>query len=213
MSKNLIPHIDEIKELNPPKQSSKYSPHTWRLLNEKHKLFLKGFIENSITREDIISSYKDYYKGKTDFVQPFLLTMLWGFGTNGYGAYRTNGYLSEENIPLVQKALEDLKHGNVEMAYINLMKINGLSISYVSKVLYFGTRALGIKEYSLIFDIRVARALVRIEAGKEIENILNITPSDKYQDYVSYNKLIHKWAMDLNLDAEAVEMYLFDLKF
>ena len=158
-----------------------YNTGTWRLLNSNLKSQVKHLENKPINRNEVFEYYNSYFSGETkDASLPFLVTMLWGFGSNGYGAYRTNKYLvSEENVKIINLSFEELKLHNISKAYELLMQIKGLNISYVSKVLYFATKALGIENYTLIFDIRVARALVEIEAGKEICSILNITPSDK----------------------------------
>lgn len=188
-----------------------YNTGTWRLLNSKLKNQVKHLENKPINRNEVFEYYNSYFSGETkDASLPFLVTMLWGFGSNGYGAYRTNKYLvSEENVQIINHSFEEMKLHNTSKAYELLMQIKGLNISYVSKVLYFATKALGIENYTLIFDIRVARALVEIEAGKEISSILNITPSDKYEDYVKYNNLIHRVAKELQTEADSLEMFLF----
>ncbi|WP_416202349.1 hypothetical protein [Acinetobacter sp. ANC 4470] len=92
-----------------------------------------------------------------------------------------------------------------------LKTIDGLNISYISKFLYFASRELAHDHYCLIFDIRVARALVRLTCPAEIVDIVDIKPSDKFQDYQSYNSLMHTLAQKYAVDAEALEMYLFEL--
>nr|WP_265733487.1 hypothetical protein [Acinetobacter sp. ANC 4470] len=42
-------------------------------------------------------------------------------------------------------------------------------------------------------------------------DIVDIKPSDKFQDYQSYNSLMHTLAQKYAVDAEALEMYLFEL--
>jgi hypothetical protein len=188
-----------------------YNTLTWRLLNSNLKSQVEHLENKPLNRKEVLEYYSRYFLNESmDASLPFLVTMLWGFGSNGYGAYRTNNYLvSEDNVKLINRSFEELKLQNIKEAYDLLMQIKGLNISYVSKVLYFATKALGIENYTLIFDIRVARALVEIEAGKEICSILNITPSDKYVDYVKYNNLIHKMAKELETAADSLEMFLF----
>ncbi len=188
-----------------------YSTSTWKLLNSNLKSQVLHLENKHIVRNDVFEYYKSYFSSNSvDASLPFLVTMLWGFGTNGYGAYRTNKYFgSAENIKLINAAFEELKKHDISKAYSLLMQIKGLNISYISKVLYFATKSLGIENYTLIFDIRVARALVQIEAGVEISSILNITPSDKYEDYVNYNNLIHMKARELEVEADSLEMFLF----
>jgi hypothetical protein len=219
--KNVINYKSEILELNLDTEQNQinnnysnvttYNTSTWKLLKSNLKSQVEHLENKPINRNDVFEYYKSYFSNNSkDASLPFLVTMLWGFGNNGYGAYRTNKYFETvENIQLINSAFEDLKKHDICNAYSLLMQIKGLSISYVSKVLYFATKTLGIENYTLIFDIRVARALVEIEAGKEISSILNITPSDKYEDYVNYNNLIHRIAKELKAEADSLEMFLF----
>ena len=216
--KNFKSEIVKLNSLNVSNQSdgdesnvTEYNTGTWKLLNPNLKCLVKHLENKSITRKDVFEYYKSYFSSNSrDASLPFLVTMLWGFGTNGYGAYRTNKYFgTAENINLINTAFEELKMHNISNAYSLLMQIKGLNISYISKVLFFATKTLGIENYTLIFDIRVARALVDLEAGAEISKILNITPSDKFEDYERYNRLIHKTANELNVEADALEMFLF----
>lgn len=44
-------------------------------------------------------------------------------------------------------------------------------------------------------------------------SFLNISPSNKYEDYKGYNMLIHRWAKELKVEAENIEMFLFNSTF
>ncbi|MDN5445102.1 MAG: hypothetical protein L0F90_06475, partial [Pseudomonadales bacterium] len=87
--------------------------------------------------------------------------------------------------------------------------INGLNISYISKLLYFSTRALEHSDYCLIFDIRVARALIRLTCPATLVNLIEVTPSNKFEHYNQYNIQMHQLAQQHHISAEALEMYLF----
>lgn len=210
--RNIINYKEQISTLNPLDNSKfYYNPPIWKLLDKHWKERLSPFENKEISRKDIIECYKNYFeKRDSDFIHPFLLTMVWGFAKNGYGAYRTNKYLQIENHENIQNALTNVEKGNIKGAFDSLMKIDGLSISYVSKVLYFATRGASIKNYTLIFDIRVARALVEIEAGSYIASIVSVNPSNKYIHYDKYNNLLHETAKKIDTEAECLEMFLFE---
>ncbi len=97
-----------------------------------------------------------------------------------------------------------------EIAFKNLQGISGLNVSYISKLIYFGTRANEVNNYCLIFDIRVARSLIQLTSGKEIFDLVQITPSTKYTDYIKYNLMLHEKALQLGVEAEKIEHFLFD---
>jgi len=188
-----------------------YNSETWSKLSAPHKKLIAEFKEKTITRADVIKAYKNYYKNGKDVLRPFLLTMIWGFADTGYGTHRTNKYIDNKpNLKLIKESLDAVKAKDIKTAFAILKKIKGLGISYISKVLYFASKALT-KDYVLIFDIRVARTLININTKKEIADLVNIYPSDKYEDYVAYNKLMHDLAKKYKVDADVIELFLFDL--
>lgn len=215
MSYGIAQYKDEISALNAlHSEDYMYNTILWSKLNPNAKILVSAFENRFISRNDVLSAFSNYYEGKCDYLYPFTLTMIWGFAANGYGTFRTNNYLSsEENKSNIKNAFDALKANNQKDAFKYLMKIKGLSISYVSKLLYFATRALNYKNYALIFDIRVARALVKVVNNDGIEGLLEINPSKKYKDYINYNNLIHRWSKELNVEAENIEVFLFNGKF
>ncbi|GGG88550.1 hypothetical protein GCM10011416_01010 [Polaribacter pacificus] len=216
MSSVIFKYKKQIETLNPLQDSCfLYDSKRWSKLNTESKKLVAVYENKVINRKDVIDAFIKYYQGEKEYLYPFILTMIWGFADTGYGTYRTNKYLSShENKNLIEDAFGAIRDKDIEKAYKLLMKIKGLNISYVSKLLYFGTRARGYKDHALIFDIRVARSLVKLlDVDGDISGLLDITPSNKYKDFDNYNKLIHRWAKELDVAAENVEMFLFDGKF
>lgn len=211
----LLPnHIEKINELNPLEDSVfTYQASKWDGLNEEYKSLIKSFENKDVTRAHIIQAFEDYYSNNGNYIKSFLLTMVWGFANSGYGNFRTNVYLSsEENLDQIKKAIDEVKDNNIEQAFNSLNEIDGLGVSFISKVLYFASRAAKIEKYALIFDIRVANSLVQLTTPKEVFQIVNISPSNKYKDYKKYNDYIHSLALKYNLEAEAIEMFLFEFQ-
>jgi hypothetical protein len=212
----LLPnHIEKIKNLNPFEDSVfKYQTSKWLWLNEEYKSLIKSFENEKITRAQIITAFEDYYLNSCNHIMPFLLTMVWGFAKSGYGNFRTNNYLSrQENLERIKSAIDKVKDNKIEQAFNSLNEIDGLGVSFISKVLYFASRAAKIEQYALIFDIRVANSLVQLTTPKEVFEIVNVSPSNKYKDYKKYNDYIHSLASKYNLDAESIEMFLFEQNF
>lgn len=211
--------IDKINSLQPLVESKfKYKVKSWQKLHPDFKEEIQDYEDEEISRQDIISAYKAYFDNNdVGFVKAFLLTMIWGFGDIGYGTYRTNKCLTlPENMDSVQKALKHIsasEQGSLQKAFIELNKIKGLGMSYLTKVLYFSTRAAGNKNYALIFDIRVATALIKLTSPNEIVQLVTIAPSSNFDTYIKYNQLIHKLAEHINVEAEQIEMYLFNQEF
>src|SRR5690554_6738171 len=170
-----------IQELKPLTDSKfKYDKVRWKNLNMTFSSLITHFENKDISRQDVVNAYKDFYNGKSGWENPFLLTMIWGFADTGYGTYRTNEYLSKEiNFVLIKEALEAVQNRKLEIAFNKLKTIHGLNISYVSKILYFATRGCGYDEYVLIYDIRVARSLIKLTTIPEVFEIVEISPSTK----------------------------------
>lgn len=208
---------EAIKSLNPMSNSKfKYDKLKWEKLNNESKVIITDFEDKEISRQDIINSYKEYFDGRLEScVKPFLLTMVWGFANIGFGSYRTNRYISS-HYQIIKEAIDTIKNGELGYlgkAFNKLKKINGLGVSYITKVIYFATKAKASDDYALIFDARVASALIKLTTPKEIHEIVKIGPSSKFSDYEKYNKLIHTIAGQIRVDADKMEMYLFNQKF
>jgi len=195
-----------------------YKKERWANLNSDYKALIREFEDKEITRQNIIDAFNDYYiDSSVGFMKAFLLTMVWGFADTGYGTHRTNSYVStEENRNKIQKALDWIKNDSqdsLKKAFKELKGIKGLGISYLTKVLYFATKAKNESNYALIFDNRVATALIKLTTPREIYDIVNIGPSSKYNDYEKFNRLIHKLANANLFNADQLEMYLFNQDF
>lgn len=208
--------IENSKPLTDPKFI--YDKLRWTKLPEAHKELIIEFEDKEITRQDIINAYNNYYSDNSNgYMKAFLLTMIWGFAKTGYGTHRTNNYTStKENRLKIQTALNFINENNqdsLKNAFNQLNEIKGLGISYLTKILYFSTRAKNIDNYALIFDIKVARAFIKLTTPKEIYEIVNVGPSSKFKDYQKFNNLIHNMAKENNIDADQLEMYLFNQDF
>lgn len=209
----------KIKSLKPLTESKfVYRRERWTNLNADFKYLIQDFEDKEVTRQDVIDAYKGYYSDSSnDFMTAFLLTMVWGFADSGYGTHRTNNYISDnDNISKIKSGLDSIhlnQQDSLKNAFQKLKEIKGLGVSYLTKVLYFATRAKYEENYALIFDIRVAAALVKLTTPKEISEIVNIAPSPKFVDYQKFNSLIHKLAKDNQVEADQMEMYLFNQDF
>ena len=212
---NLDRHITSISNLNPLLESKFiYDNKRWAKLNPLYKKLIKDFEDKPICRAEVIKAYKEHYSNQVDVMRAFMLTMVWGFSDTGYGTHRTNAYISEpSNIALIKKAIYAVKQNDLKSAFHDLKKIKGLGVSYITKVLYFATRGAEQSNYALIYDIRVASALVQLTTPKEIFEIVRINPSSKFVDYEKYNALIHDIARKCKVEAESLEMFLFNQEF
>lgn len=208
-------YVKEIKQIKPLEESPYvYSKKRWSDLVLPNEILFEDFERPAIYRKNIIDAYKTYYTGNGDVIYAFVLTMVWGFADNGYGAYRTNSYINEKSkLDCIKNAVDLVGKTEYKKAFDELNEIKGLGVSYISKVLYFASKALNHQSFNLIFDIRVANGLVMLTTPKEIYEILDIYPSNKYVDYEKYNKLIHNLSEKHGLEADALELFLFRKDF
>ncbi|MFZ4102771.1 MAG: hypothetical protein ACOYKR_12555 [Sphingobacterium thalpophilum] len=216
MSNNafILPFISQIKALKTLEQGFTYNPARWKGLTEAHRLLLSPYQNRLIKRNDVIKSFQEYFEGRCDILKPFLLTMVWGFGETGYGNHRTNIYISTPaNIELIESAVEAVKLADFEKGFNLLKKIKFLGVSYITKVLYFASKAANHASYCLIFDIRVATNLIRLTTPNEIYQLVEVYPSSKFKNYQAYNNLIHQIALEHVLQADDVELFLFTREF
>ncbi|QVY67109.1 hypothetical protein [Polaribacter sp. Q13] len=212
---NIEKYITTISKLDPLRNSKfKYDSARWVKLEPDFKKLIIDFEDKKINREEVIKAYSEYYSGKGDPIRAFMLTMIWGFADTGYGTHRTNSYVSvPSNIALIKSAIDAVNQNNLKVAFNDLKKIKGLGVSYITKVLYFATRGANQSNYALIYDIRVASSLVQLTTPKEIFDIVSVSPSSKFKDYEKYNALIHNLAIKNKIDAESLEMFLFNQEF
>jgi hypothetical protein len=210
---------EKIKKLSLSTDSKfLYNTEKWEKLNPNYKVLIKDFENKEISRQDVIVAFKNYYQNNNNdnCMKAFLLCMIWGFANTGYGTYRTNNYINDENQQIIKSAIDFIdsnEQNGLKKSFKRLKKIKGLGISYMTKVLYFATRAKQEKKYALIFDIRVASALVKLTSPKEIYSIVNVEPSSKFEDYEKFNNLLHEIAQKHNVEADQLEMYLFNQLF
>ncbi len=207
---NLEKHIKHIKKIKPNEQGFNYDPSRWEDLKSEWKSSIREFENMLVTRKIVINSFKEHFENKCDYFKPYLLTMIWGYANAGYGNYRVKTQM--RNPEQIKKAFDKLKSGNLEEAFEELISIKGLGISFASKLLYFGGRAR-IKEYPLIFDRRVAGALVKLYVPKSIEGIFEISPSSKFEEYQNYISFLHTLAKKNHVEAEQIEQFLYEQKF
>jgi hypothetical protein len=207
-------YIKEIRPLQPHTTGCVYKTGVWKNLSAEHKELVRDFENKMVSRADVVKAYEEYYAGIGDYLRAFLLTMIWGFEDTGYGTFRTNNYItSTAHTACIKTALEAVAVHDIEKAFRELKRIKGLGISYISKVLFFATKAIGMSDYCLVFDIRVSRALVMLTAPAFVNDIINVMPSDKWEDYRKYNEMIHNYASQYQVDADAIELFLFNQKF
>jgi len=136
----------------------------------------------------------------------FLATMLWGYGTVGYGPWRMAHITSnmEQLDGILFNALRAIKYGSVHTAFTIFQDahIPFLGPAYFTKYLYFAGLGCGINHYPLIMDTRILQSL-RALLGKRA---FSEGTADDYQNYIA---TLHEWAEMLDCRADSIEYLLF----
>ena len=135
--------------------------------------------------------------------------MIWGYDGPGYGPFRVNNFMSKANINLIQAAFDHIKSRNRESAFNRLKGIKGLGVSFISKIMYFAGKANKELEYPLTFDIQVANALVSLVADGQLKGMVKTSPINTFEAYAAYNTQMHRWARELDIQADQLEFFIF----
>jgi hypothetical protein len=99
----------------------------------------------------------------------FLMAMAWGYRPKDYGPRRTQAVLvadrAEEKIAAIVDATRSDGAGAGWHALLNTHKINGVNMSFGTKLLYFAGYTTDHRPRPLVLDERVRAALAVIAPG------------------------------------------------
>jgi hypothetical protein len=162
----------------------------------------------SIRRFDIVPLAQEANKTDTasSIRQLFLATMLWGYGTVGYGPWRMAHITAniEQLDQVLFNALRAIKYGSVSNAYMTFQEahIPFLGPAYFTKFLYFAGLGCGIDRYPLILDTRILQSLGALIGKRTFSE-------GTVDDYHNYVVTLHEWAEMLDCRADSIEYLLF----
>ncbi len=136
----------------------------------------------------------------------FLATMLWGYGTVGYGPWRMAHITSniEQLDEVLFNSLRAIKRGSVRTAFTVFQDahIPFLGPAYFTKYLYFAGLGCGIDHYPLILDTRILQSLSALIGKRTFAE-------GTVEDYKNYVMTLHEWAEMLDCRADSIEYLLF----
>jgi hypothetical protein len=204
----------EFLSAQPLKQSIIYHIDSW-INHLPHVIELKSirsFFPGRISRENLMSLAKQANKSGNiqDIRTLFLGTMIWGYGTTGYGPWRTAEMFNTPNFSeIVEKSIQYIAQGEIFNAY-NIFSVNRCGPPFFTKYFYFCGYGIGIKNYPLILDTRVWEALrdrIKIDTTEFVKKSTWWYP----EGYVRYVDTLHEWAEELGCEAHNIEFVLFQL--
>ena len=146
----------------------------------------------------------------------FLLDMLWGYGTGkGRGRAAVLKMLQDPGlIPNLTAGRTEVAAGNDQAAFAAYISIAGMGMSFVTKLLYFESRAIHPASYLPIFDDRVAQKLFRLALDPADTWLCAALLHGRGGDWASYDtyvRSVRHLAQQLSppVDLEQLEYWLF----
>jgi hypothetical protein len=211
--------LEEQSSLVPPDEHRvSYKPNVWRRRFPADKdledLFQR--FPHEIARKQIANLAGHVNEGGETPRKLFMATMLWGYGTVGYGAYRTSIMLSDSSsTDVVNRSYELVCAGNYVKAY-EMFYLPMCGSAFFTKYFYFVGLGNRVEPLPLIFDSVVANSLINlgIDVSAFAHVVKNpsgrVTSIGKYLDgYSKYVEVMSSWAKKLECRADAIEKWLF----
>lgn len=149
----------------PTQIASQWNTDAWVGRLSDHEAFLRGLDTNRLNRDQVVDVAPDIENEETA-VHVFLLAMLWGYGTVGYGPYRTHRILSrpEAKTALYEVAQAAQQYGGLSAFELiaDRRKRSGSFLKYLgpafgTKYIYFVTAQADRKESTPVMDAVVQR--------------------------------------------------------
>jgi len=198
----------EIRQTDPTGQAIEYPAETWRRhLNPEEDLeYLVVKCPSPIARRDIfeLSAVAKASLSLHAVRRLFIGTTLFGYGTVGYGPWRTKQMLTTYLAnSILQRSFGLVLERRLVDAYQVLSQLRYCKSSFVTKFLYFAGFGVGMKDYPLILDQNVEKAL-RTSIGMEISH-------QDPKGYLRYVDAMHSWARELDCEAHNIEFFLWSL--
>lgn len=219
---NLTPYLVTINNLNPLGQRLYFNPDHWCNFNYNNALvtedmtFISANYQNGISRQEIINYFR---QENSTLLRGFLLTMVWGHGFSEHGRadnrgpWKVSQMLSnfDNSIAILESAKNHLLLNNIQSAHSSFDNMQRCRVNFFSKYLYFLGRSLNMARYPLIFDARVAKTIGQLTStSPNLFSILDIQPKQNSISYNNYVTEIHEIAIELNVESEKIEYFLFN---
>ncbi len=142
-----------------------------------------------------------------DIRRVFLGAMLWGYGTVGYGPWRTRRMLfTPDSGNMLKKTFDLIAENRIEDAYSGF-RLDWCGPSFFTKFFYFSGFGPGSRRYPLILDAVVRKSLMSLADVDHSDFAL--TSRWDPRGYTRYIQVMHEWAQELNCEAHNIELFLF----
>jgi hypothetical protein len=193
------------------RQRINWIPDRWTATFGGHQAAYSELLAHSEAEGGITRSFIHSHT-ESDPVDLFLMAMAWGYKPKDYGPHRVKTILDAECVEDHIRAIVDATRTQGAAAgwhaLLNTHKINGLNMSFGTKLLYFAGYTTEHRPRPLVLDEKVRASLDQIAPG-------TVPPKGVvYQaDYLRYLDLAETWASNPSWAQapDVVEFALFDL--
>ena len=194
-------------------QRVEWVPERWTETFADHEAIHAELVAHSevaggITRQFI------HDRSAGDPVDLFLMAMAWGYRPKDYGPTRTRAVLDQDGAADKIGAIVDATRSGGAAAgwhaLLNTDKINGLNMSFGTKLLYFAGYTTGHRPRPLVLDERVRASMNRPDVAPGTVPPMGLV---RQADYVRYLECAEQWAADptWRQEPDVVEYGLFSL--
>lgn len=192
---------------NPDVQPIRYYRETWEKHFDADADFadVAGRYPQTVSRGNLQELSREAHEDSAQARKLFLAAMLWGYGTSGYGAWRTRKMTAslEQDAELLADTFANIRLGGLLAAHQDFgfqRKLERCGEAFFTKFFYAIALGTEIRPMALVLDSRVRYSLNELARIGEL----------KYSgDYLEYIQLMDGWARELNCRADAIEMSLF----
>jgi hypothetical protein len=166
----------------------------------------------------------NFYQNKDiDMVTKFLAAMIWGYAAPaggqpaGYGPWRVSKMFADpQNSAQAIDAVNIANDNEIIQSYQLLDDaLDRCGPNFFSKHFYFLGKSLGMYNYPLIFDDRVANGLVKIyvpaDARGPLWDMVRISAVRDSSSYINYLHYVWNESENIQCEPDQIEHYLFNL--
>jgi len=213
----LGPYLEQIALTQPLVQRITFCPNDWNTLPLQPAL---SQLQNSteiiangyITRGDVTKVGNLAVSERLGWDAFFVSVMIWGFGTVGYGRWRTEQMMATQDFNNIFNNIRtNILLGAIAQAY-GAPRINRCGPPFLTKILYFlGKVFCTTNPLPLILDSRVVASLTKCNGnGFAATNYYRTNASGRYlQGYIDYCNDLHSWSQEHNFRPDQLELFLF----
>ena len=212
----LQPYLEQIRQANPSQQAIAFYPNNWNIpiLDTHFQTLLRTIPQltsGCITRQWVEQIGNFASQNLIPWDGFFLAVMIWGYGTVGYGPWRTQQMFQTANFANIFASIRNqIQNNNVKEAY-NLALIDRCGPPFFTKLFYFLGRVFNSQPLPVILDSRVAASLLKCN-GNDFNGVAYFKQKAATRfslGYMEYVSDVNLWGQANNFSPDQLEIFLF----